>query len=753
MAPRTLIRSFRSPRTARRSRSLRPALEQLEPRRLLAFDPTGVEQELLQLTNRFRTDPRGEFNRLMVSASPAVARDKHVDDAVKFFRVDGTMLRNELAAYSAAPPLAWHPDLLRMARDYTQLMITQNSQSHDLGGSLGQRLASYGFNGTNMLSAGENLFKSAFSPVHAHAGFVIDWGVGPGGMQSPRGHRDAIMRGDFTHAGTGLTPTTHKPDLLLGPFVSAEELVALRNHKPLVVGAVFRDLNSDGWYTAGEGLAGVTITLSGPSGTFATTGWTAGGYQLEIPAGTYTATASGAALRFPITIQNVQVGTRDNVWLNFLYDPNFVPADALEPNNSRSAATLLSGNDQSLSGLSIHPGDIDYFKLIATTQGSLLVDLTFQHALGDLNLRLQNASGTTLLRSTTTSNRETLQYEIQVGSTYYIVVESASGGTGGPYTLKVDTPPALPPVLRKDNATAIRGGQPITIDVLANDSDPDGPHAGLLLEVVQVPRGRAEVVDRKLRYTPPDNFTGLVHVRYRVTDVQGLSRQTDADVIVLDLSRPAPFLHPVHFWDTSADGVLTALDALLVINELNRSGARPLPTTAAEAMTIAGFVDSNGDGFLTAFDALLIINRLNGGSGEGEPVQPTEATAPDAPRRQRSASQPAPQVPHPPLTQLRSAAALTAHVQTPSSLRTSSLRTSSLRTWEQRPAHTGPQAVTPPDSHPGQYSRTHGWRQPTAPPPIAPLRPGSPSGTAAQRAVWRLAVDSLMENLSPLPSL
>uniref|UniRef100_UPI0036F37329 choice-of-anchor Q domain-containing protein n=1 Tax=Rhodopirellula bahusiensis TaxID=2014065 RepID=UPI0036F37329 len=57
--------------------------------------------------------------------------------------------------------------------------------------------------------------------------------------------------------------------------------------------------------------------------------------------------------------------------------------------------------------------------------------------------------------------------------------------------------------------------------------------------------------------------------------------------------------------DTSADGETTALDALVVINELNRlndAGGEPL---------VGSFVDVNRDASVTALDALLVINHLN----------------------------------------------------------------------------------------------------------------------------------------------
>ncbi|MCC9641989.1 dockerin type I domain-containing protein [Rhodopirellula sp. JC740] len=72
--------------------------------------------------------------------------------------------------------------------------------------------------------------------------------------------------------------------------------------------------------------------------------------------------------------------------------------------------------------------------------------------------------------------------------------------------------------------------------------------------------------------------------------------------------------------DTSADGETTALDALMVINELNRmsdAGGEPL---------LGSFVDVNRDENVTALDALLVINHLNRtqtvGNAEGEAIAP-----------------------------------------------------------------------------------------------------------------------------------
>ncbi len=75
-------------------------------------------------------------------------------------------------------------------------------------------------------------------------------------------------------------------------------------------------------------------------------------------------------------------------------------------------------------------------------------------------------------------------------------------------------------------------------------------------------------------------------------------------------------------FDVNADGFVSAMDVLTVINMLNSSGPGSL---AGEGEDPKIFVDVNADGSLTAMDALLIINYLNGlsglsGEGEAAPV-------------------------------------------------------------------------------------------------------------------------------------
>lgn len=75
--------------------------------------------------------------------------------------------------------------------------------------------------------------------------------------------------------------------------------------------------------------------------------------------------------------------------------------------------------------------------------------------------------------------------------------------------------------------------------------------------------------------------------------------------------------------DVSADGQVTSLDALLVINSLGRLVATGPRALAVSQQGRPLFVDVNGDQEVSALDALLVINQLSqqsgsGGNAEGE---------------------------------------------------------------------------------------------------------------------------------------
>jgi hypothetical protein len=72
-------------------------------------------------------------------------------------------------------------------------------------------------------------------------------------------------------------------------------------------------------------------------------------------------------------------------------------------------------------------------------------------------------------------------------------------------------------------------------------------------------------------------------------------------------------------YDVSGDSVISPLDALLVIRNLNAVGGQAVPEMMVEYDVPAPFLDVTNDRYVSPLDALAVIRHLNGQTdGEGE---------------------------------------------------------------------------------------------------------------------------------------
>jgi len=281
-------------------------LEALESRLLLsATDPTADEQQALELINRMRQNPAAELPLLENSADPGV------QSALSFFNVNLTTLAQQWATLTPAPPLDWNDDLAAAAVAHDRLMLQDNTQSHQLPGEadLPTRVTAAGY--ANYSDLEESVFAYATSVFDAHASFAIDWGDNPpSGIQNPPGHRENLMSTGVTAIGIAVISGPGDGDgTTTGPLLFTEDFGAQFNAgNPFILGSVFNDTNGDGFYTAGEGVGGVAVDATGTGGSFSTTTLSAGGYQVQVPAGTYTLTFSGGSLAQSYTINDVVIG-------------------------------------------------------------------------------------------------------------------------------------------------------------------------------------------------------------------------------------------------------------------------------------------------------------------------------------------------------------------------------------------------------------------------------------------------------------
>lgn len=96
-----------------------------------------------------------------------------------------------------------------------------------------------------------------------------------------------------------------------------------------------------------------------------------------------------------------------------------------------------------------------------------------------------------------------------------------SGRSCGTGVVAITVEPVNDSPIARDDTAGTRRGEPVAIDVLANDSDPDGDR--LSLRAVSDTRGlgRARIAGDRLRWTPRRGFTGKATVGYTASDGHG----------------------------------------------------------------------------------------------------------------------------------------------------------------------------------------------------------------------------------------
>jgi hypothetical protein len=113
-------------------------------------------------------------------------------------------------------------------------------------------------------------------------------------------------------------------------------------------------------------------------------------------------------------------------------------------------------------------------------------------------------------------------------------IDDGRGGTASALVTVVVAPPTNRPPVALDDDVLIGSAQPVLIDVLANDSDPDADPLAII--AVTAPAfGSAVVSGGSILYTPGANFLGLDTFSYTISDGRG---GTDTAVVTITLIIP-----------------------------------------------------------------------------------------------------------------------------------------------------------------------------------------------------------------------
>lgn len=299
-------------------------------------NPNTNEQYLLELTNRMRMQPEAELKKLLETPN------REVKTALSYFNVDLDVLSQQWKDLKPAAPLAWSSALHQSATTHSELMIQHDTQSHNLPGEpkLLDRLQDAGY---DAVKAAENVFAYPESIFATHAGFAIDWGESPTGIQEPAGHRITLVNNDYREVGMAAIEE-NDPNTRVGSLVVTQHFGLGRGtrDRSWLVGAIYNDrIINDNFYTPGEGLGEIRIEAERETNgdTYETESWSSGGYQLQLPNGSYRVTFTGdldGDGRMDVETRYVEIAG-DNVKLDWTHG---TPADETSQERSSPANTL-----------------------------------------------------------------------------------------------------------------------------------------------------------------------------------------------------------------------------------------------------------------------------------------------------------------------------------------------------------------------------------------------------------------------------
>ena len=261
--------------------------------------PTDEEQLYLELLNRMRANPTAEGQRL------ANTTDPNILSAYAQFNVNLSLMQAEFATNPPVPPLAMNAQLMSAARWHSGDMFTNQYQGHyQTNGSIvmspGDRIATNGYKAS---AWGENVFSYSDSVPFGHAGFAVDWGNAPGGMQTPPGHRENMLSPLFREVGVGVVDGVNGT---VGPQLVTQDFATQTTSFPFITGVVYFDLNGNGFYDLGEGVGGVMVNT--PSSAYFAMTANSGGYAIPVSSnGNYvlTFTAPGLSNQVTVVITNL----------------------------------------------------------------------------------------------------------------------------------------------------------------------------------------------------------------------------------------------------------------------------------------------------------------------------------------------------------------------------------------------------------------------------------------------------------------
>ena len=298
-------------------------VESLENREMLTVSLTDYEQLVLELVNRARMDPLAE-----------VARNPAVSDLNQGL-ASGTI------STTPKQPLASVQELVDAGRGHSQDMLDRDFFSHftlGTGADPTDRAAAEGYSGP----VGENIaWNGSTGPIDN----LTETLVAHDALFESPSHRQNLLFDSYEEAGIGIRFGEFTSGPTFNAVVVAQEF-GFNSGDSYLTGVVYSDdVVADDFYSIGESESGVTITADdGAGNVFSTISGSSGSYNIELPAGTYTVTATGGPISTSL-VSTVTIGSQ-NVKVDFdTTDPPTAPTPPATPAVFQDIVGFNSGEE------------------------------------------------------------------------------------------------------------------------------------------------------------------------------------------------------------------------------------------------------------------------------------------------------------------------------------------------------------------------------------------------------------------------
>lgn len=171
------------------------------------------------------------------------------------------------------------------------------------------------------------------------------------------------------------------------------------------------------------------------------------------------------------------------------------------------------------------------------------------------------------------------------------ILEFADGRFEGGVFIPTSDPNNAPPVAAADNVSLAEDGS-VLLDLLANDSDPDGDPLRIAALGTPAHGSAALQSDGRVRYTPAADFNGADSFTYRVEDGRGGAATATVSVSVTPVADT-----PVAANDSASTTEGQAVRIAVLANDTDADGDALVVSALGEAAN--GSVALNADGSLT----------------------------------------------------------------------------------------------------------------------------------------------------------